>query len=129
MLKKERYLRGLITTHALISSTIAQTSSLDTFLQEVTNSFVENVEYEHAFISLFETKDKLKTISQSQNEKLDIIKIIGETFNISNDTYFPTCEAVRAKRMVIIDDIAKLSNFSKYEILKSKNRLCNYLWT
>jgi diguanylate cyclase (GGDEF)-like protein/PAS domain S-box-containing protein len=121
MLKKERYLRGLITTHALISSTIAQTSSLDTFLQEVTNAFIENVEYEHAFISLFETKDKLKIISQSQNEKFDIVKITGEILNISDDTYYPTCEAVRSKRMVIIDDIAKLSNFPKYKILKSKN--------
>jgi len=118
-LEEERYLRGLITTYAHIGSAIARANSLEEFLQNVCNSFLENSEYEHTFIAIFDSKKILKIVAQSEHDSLDIIELIGNDFDISDNIYFPINEAINSENMIIIDDIAKLIDFPIKKVLNS----------
>ena len=111
VLEKEHYLRGLITTYAQIGSAIAQATSLEEFLQNVTNAFTKNSEYEHTFMTTLNTGNRFKIVAQSQHEKLDMKELLGETFVLSKNTYFPIHEAYDSKNLVIVDDISKLIDF------------------
>jgi diguanylate cyclase (GGDEF)-like protein/PAS domain S-box-containing protein len=119
VLEKERYLRGLITTYAHIGSAIAQSTSLEEFLQNVTNAFIKNSEYEHTFIAIIDQEENLAIEAQSKHEKLDISKLLGKNFSVTQNTYFPIREAFYSKNMVIVDDISKLLDFPEKKFFNS----------
>ncbi len=110
LLERERYLRGLITIHAQIGKAILQAQSVKLFLQDVTEVFVKDSVYEFAFIALLEGERRLEIVAQTAHDKLDIIKLLGKSFEIE-DNDCPSCEAMRKKKMVIVDDIRKLPDF------------------
>ncbi len=117
LLERERYLRGLITIHAQIGKAILQAESSQDFLQDVTEAFVKESVYAFAFIALLEGEHRLEINAQADHGRFDIIELLGKSFEI-DDNDCPSCEAIRKKKMVIVDDIRKLPDFpakSAYE--------------
>jgi len=139
LLSHERYLKSLVNTHVVIMSAIANASGRDKFLDDVCNGFAQNIDYEFAFIAFLE-KDatKVRIVSQSKHPRIDAVQIMGEVFEIDTTGACSTCKAIRERKMVLVDDIKKLEDFSLKNIflevgiksvisipiiLKSDNRL------
>ncbi|QOY54218.1 diguanylate cyclase [Candidatus Sulfurimonas marisnigri] len=111
LLSNERYLKSLVSTHVLVISAIVNAFSKEKFLQDVCNAFIENVEFKFAFIALLKQENKLKVASQSLHEKIDVVQVMGEVFEINSTGGCPTCRAISEKKMIIVDDIEKLEEF------------------
>lgn len=111
LLDRERFLRGLVTIHAMIGKAVVKASSTTAFLQEVTDIFIGDDDYEFAFIALLEDEGSLEISVQSQQYDLDLLDDAVRCLDLDGEEVCPTVEAIRKKQMVIIDDLSRSLDF------------------
>lgn len=120
LLHQERYLKGLISTHVRISNTVLNVLTEKLFLDAVVNAFVENIEYEFAFVSLEDENQKLKIEAQSNHPSLNLISEIGDFIDQERCKECPTFTSFHTNKAIIVDDITKLPDFTLKELYEKE---------
>ncbi len=113
-LKKEHYLRELITIDSKIAQSIANETSKTTFLEKVVEIIKNDTKYEFVFISLDEYKNSA-IITQSKHQTFNLENIIKEKSMLLQ------IQKSINKDMNIIYDIDKLPEFKNKDIFTKSN--------
>lgn len=120
MLEQERYLKGLISTHATIGQAVSRAQTVNAFLDDVCNAFVDIAAFELAVIALTEGNKHLKIVKQSRHEVIDIAELVGSVIELSDESQCIACQAMLSRSLIIIDDLSKIEQFDHQRVLESQ---------
>ncbi len=120
MLQQERYLNGLITTHAVVGRAISQTDVIDIFLEEACDAFVRNTDCELAFIALREGEDRLRMAAQSLHKVIDMRTLMGVTISMEDFSECVASQAMVNRSPIIVDDLSKIRHYDYHGALEKE---------